>query len=237
MQAGDIFEATLVYCFLDMEDQKNVPLSGALSKALPSLKLLKEVLVPMFNPAAPELPVSDKVYLRGLYLQDVEFLHQLLSANREHLDNFLPWLNRLETVDHVRDFVKRARYKDIYEGRWVYGIVFDEVLVGMIDFNDGKINESEIAVGYWLSKDYQGKGIMTRSVQTCVDYLFGEESVNKILIKVALGNDKSMGIPNRLDFKWDGVDVGGGKLKGEKVDLVVYSLDRPTWEARQWASI
>ena len=220
-----------------MEEQKHPPLSEALNKAIPSMKLLKDALVPVFNPFTPELQVDKKIYLRGIYLDDVEYVHQLLVDNREHLDSFLPWLNRLETVEHVRDFVKRARYKNIYEGRWVYVICYEDVIVGMIDFNDGKAHKREIAIGDWLSKECVGKGIMTKAVETVVDYLFGEQSVKKILIKVALGNNKSMGIPARLNFKWEGVDVGGGSLKGEKVDLVIYSLDLPTWEERQWASI
>jgi len=220
-----------------MEEQKNAPLSEALNKAIPSIKLIREALVPVFNSHTPELNVNKQVYLRGLLMEDVDFLYELLSKNREHLDTFLPWLNRLESTEHVRDFVKRARYKNIYEGRGVCGICYEDILGGMIEFNDGREYEGEIAVGYWLSKDYEGKGIMTQSVATCVDDLFGEKSVNKILIKCALGNNRSMAIPVRLDFKWDGVHVQGGSLKGEKVDLVVYSLDRPTWEKRQWDSI
>lgn len=220
-----------------MEDQKNAPLSEALNKAIPSIKMIREALVPVFNPPTPELRVDKHTYLRGLYIEDVEYLFKLLSKNRKHLDTFLPWLNRMDTVEQVRDFVKRARYKNIYEGRWVYGISYNETLVGMIDYNDGRENEGEIAVGYWLSQDCEGKGIMTKSVETCVNDLFGDKDVKKILIKCALGNNRSMAIPTRLDFKWDGVHVQGGSLKGEKVDLVVYSHDLPTWEARQWASI
>lgn len=107
---------------MDMEDRKNAPRSDSFHKAIPSIRSIRDALMPVFNPITPELKVDNNTYLRGLYLEDVDFLYELLSKNREHLDSFLPWLNRLETPSQVKDFVKRARYKNVYEGRWVYGI-------------------------------------------------------------------------------------------------------------------
>ena len=50
------------------------------------------------------------------------------------------------------------------------------------------------SVGYWLSEEFQGKGIVLRSVEKLVDYCFTELLLNRIEIKCGTKNYKSQAI-------------------------------------------
>ena len=95
-------------------------------------------------------------------------------------------------------------------------------LVGFKDFDD---SNHKIEIGYWLSQYQQGNGIMTRSVDALLDYAFEQLNMNRVQIKVAVDNKKSNRIPQKLGFKFEGVERDGELLADNKyTDINVYSL-------------
>jgi ribosomal-protein-serine acetyltransferase len=70
----------------------------------------------------------------------------------------------------------------------------------------------------------QGKGIITLCVKKLVFYSFQKLKLNRIQIKVAVGNQKSAAIPQRLGFHFEGVERDGEKHNDRFFNLEVYSL-------------
>jgi ribosomal-protein-serine acetyltransferase len=54
------------------------------------------------------------------------------------------------------------------------------------------------SVGYWMSADYQGRGIMTDCCKALLNYGFGALGLNRIEIRARTDNVKSRAIPIRL---------------------------------------
>ena len=189
----------------------------------------KALARPFQHKLAPELEVDDNIVLKSLQTEDVDRLYKLVESNRNHLQVWLTWINQIQTLADTRNFVKQVKYKNIYAGRWIYGVWYKSDLVGLIDFNEGEKSLNQVSIGYWLAADMQGKGIITRSVKSCLDYVFENLKINRVLIKCASGNEKSQRVPNRLHFSWDGIEVDAGTLHGESVDLVVYSMLYRDW--------
>ena len=84
-------------------------------------------------------------------------------------------------------------------------------------------------MGYWLVEDMQGKGIMMKSCRALLKYAFGELGVNRVEVKCAVENDKSMQIPFRLKFNFEGIERQGEKLYEKFVDLKVFSMLKKEW--------
>ena len=189
----------------------------------------KALAKPFQHKLAPELEVDEDIILKSLQVEDVDRLYDLVETNREHLEVWLSWINQIRTLSDTRHFIKHVKYKNIYAGRWIYGIWYKSQLVGLIDFNEGEKSLNQVSIGYWLAADMQGKGIVTKSVYACLDYVFEYLKINRVLIKCATGNEKSQKIPNRLHFSWDGIEIDAGTLHGESVDLVVYSMLYRDW--------
>ena len=85
-----------------------------------------------------------------------------------------------------------------------------------------RINRS-VEIGYWLSADYQGRGIIARACRFLVNYAFTEMGLTRVVIRCAVGNHKSCAVPERLGFKKEGVLRQAEWLYDHFVDLVVYA--------------
>jgi ribosomal-protein-serine acetyltransferase len=85
-------------------------------------------------------------------------------------------------------------------------------------------------IGYWLDKDTQGKGIITRATTTLVTYAFQEYGLNKVEIHAAVGNKKSRAVPERLGFTQEGILRQTEWLNGRAHDMVVYGVLASEWK-------
>ena len=56
------------------------------------------------------------------------------------------------------------------DNHFVYGICFDNKLIGFV--NDCEIKDSTVEIGYVIIPDYQNKGFATEAVQCCIDELW-----------------------------------------------------------------
>ena len=105
---------------------------------------------------------------------------------------------------------------------FVLMILVDGKVAGMIDLHEIKINV-RAEVGYWLSREYEGLGIITRSVEYLTEYAFTELNLHKLTILVQTENDKSSAVPKRLNFIKEGVLVEHEMSNGKFVSLDLYS--------------
>ena len=180
----------------------------------------------------PRIQADEDLVLRAVTPSDDEQLYVMIESNRWHLEPWLSWIEDIHTLQDTRKFLKSVSYKSIYAGGWVFGIEFQGQLVGLMDLNEGNHHDRFIALGYWLDADAEGQGLITKTVISCMNYLFEEQNVRKVLIKCATNNVRSEAIPKRLGFTWDGISYNAGMVQEQSVDLVKYSMTKTDWT--QW---
>jgi ribosomal-protein-serine acetyltransferase len=129
------------------------------------------------------------------------------------------------------EFVKRALH-DVATGEaYEAGIWYQERLVGSIGLHARDSIFRKMEMGYWISEELQGKGIVTRSSLTMMGFAFDELKLNRVEIHVAVGNDRSSAIPERLGFTREGtLRKMGWHAAGEHADLVVYGMLAEEWK-------
>lgn len=169
------------------------------------------------------IPVREGLELRLRTQSDTEAFFEVIDRNRIYLRKWLPWLDESATVHDVREYItselKLFQKKEGLDlGIWHHG-----QWVGGIGFHGWGGKSRETTIGYWLSEDAQGNGIMTDSVRALVAYGFKTMNLNRIAIRCATGNAKSRAIPIRLGFKREGILRQAEWLHDHFVDLVIYS--------------
>ncbi|OKL54765.1 hypothetical protein BSZ39_02460 [Bowdeniella nasicola] len=85
-------------------------------------------------------------------------------------------------------------------------------------------------IGYWISRDYAGRGYMPRAVALTCDYLFDELGINRIEINVRPENHPSLRVVEKLGFPEEGIARGLLYIDGEFRDhrrFAMLSPDRP----------
>lgn len=167
--------------------------------------------------------VADDIQLIPLCLDDIPDVFRAIDGEREYMREWLPFVDSTLREEDTARAVEQMTRSDAEQ----FTIRRMGILIGLAGFKDyDKVNR-KIEIGYWLSQYHQGKGIMTRSVKELLAYAFGRLDVNRVQIKVAVGNRKSNRIPQKLGFSLEGVERDGELLVDNKfTDLNVYSLLR-----------
>ncbi|WP_203334799.1 GNAT family N-acetyltransferase [Planococcus beigongshangi] len=174
--------------------------------------------------------IDEELSLKLVEVRDSERIFELTDTSRDYLKEWLPWLDYTKTVEDSRDFIRMSRknYADNKTLNTV--IVYQDEIVGMAGFNElGWVNKTA-KIGYWLGQEYQGNGIMTRVAEALTDISFGHFGMNRTEIRVATGNVKSRGIPERLGYTEEGTLRQVEWLYDHYVDHVVYGMLASEWK-------
>ena len=167
---------------------------------------------------------GDGIELQLFRVEHAPVIYELIDRNREHLRRWLPWVDGVTEPTDTLDFVKGSIA--LYEKGLGphYAIHYYGVLVGLIGIQPINWPDKKGEIGYWLSKEYCGKGIMTWCTGELVRIGFEELGLNKIKINCASGNKSSEAIPLRLGLVYEGTLRSEQYLNGEFVDLLAYSI-------------
>lgn len=164
---------------------------------------------------------ADLVLLTERHAEEV---FALVDRNRVHLRQWMPWVSPDYSLEHARGFLKRSIERFAKDGFFQAGIRVERKLAGVIGFHEPNEQNNHISIGYWLSHDMQGRGLMTRACRAMVDFAIKERGMNRVEIRCAPGNERSRAVPKRLGFKEEGVVRQDQLLYGRYEDSVVYGM-------------
>jgi ribosomal-protein-serine acetyltransferase len=175
--------------------------------------------------------IDEGVELRILEERHAEALHAAAERNRASLREWLFWADLDQTVDDTRAFIRAgleqyANNEGFHAGIWVDGRLAGGIGVHKIDWRN-----RQTSIGYWLDASCRGRGIVTRACRVLISHLFDELGLNRLEIRCAVGNTKSLAIPERLGFTREGVIRQGEWVGDRPMDLAVYGLLRSEWRA------
>jgi ribosomal-protein-serine acetyltransferase len=174
--------------------------------------------------------IDDKVSLELTAAKHADALHEAVDKNREHLSDFLPWVANMKSLADFDLYIKNCEslYQQKKEVSFV--IMLQEVAVGRIGLHHLNLENKNASIGYWLTKDAEGKGIITRACKKLISYGFEELGLHRIEIKAAINNVKSQAIPEKLNFKKEGIIREAEFVNGTFLDLILYSVLKDEWK-------
>ncbi len=170
------------------------------------------------------LKVDVELELRQLKATDSIDIFNIIDGQREYLGKWLPFVEFTKKVSDTKSFVDSivSAVDDKFE--YVFTIRKQDQFIGLIGFKDTDRLNRKTEIGYWISKNYQGQGIVSRSVAKLCHFAFEELAMNRIQIKCAVENTASIKIPERLGFQFEGIERDGELLtENSYTDLKVYS--------------
>lgn len=177
--------------------------------------------------------IDANLTLRLLQSDDATQLFTLVDQNREYLREWLPWLDHNNNVEASEAFIATTQ-NQFQSGKGFSGGVFlNDILVGMCGYHPiNNVNQS-VTIGYWLSENSQGSGIITRCADFLIQYAFNDLKLNKVLIPVAESNPRSRSVCERLQLTNEGIERDAEFLYGRYVDHVMYSILESEWKSRK----
>jgi len=176
------------------------------------------------------IPIDDELRLGLLEERHAGPLFELVDANRAHLRQWLPWLDRNTTPEHTRAFIKATLEQHATGNGVTCGIFRRGELAGVIGLHYIDWANRRTSIGYWVAEAQQGQGLVTRACASLLDYVFSELGLTRAEIACATENARSCAIPERLGFTKEGVLRQREWLYDHFVDHVVYGLLASEWK-------
>jgi ribosomal-protein-serine acetyltransferase len=175
--------------------------------------------------------IDENIALRPLNVNDSEEFFHLTINSKDYLKEWLGWLDYTNEVEDTREFIQATLKGVIETGGYPKSaaILYKGRIAGTIGFNEiNKLHKIGV-MGYWLGKDFQGNGIMTKACEAFIEYGINELNLNRIEIRVAEENRKSRAIPERLGFTEEGKIRQAEWLYDHYVDHIIYGLLAEEW--------
>ena len=173
--------------------------------------------------------IDEQTELKLLEPRHAPELFELIHRNREHLREWLPFPDQTHSVEDSRRFIE-GRLKALAQGKGLaLGIWHQGRLAGVLSLRlhpFGRRGE----IGYWLGKEFQGKGLITKACRALIGYAFEELRLHRVEIHCASRNRRSRAVPERLGFREEAVLREACWTAQGLDDLVIYGL-----LAREWA--
>lgn len=171
---------------------------------------------------------TERLVLRGVQLSDVESYQRNFADYEvvQHLAAGVPWPY---PEDGVLNFLNAVIFPKQGKDRWLWVILekgkLDEV-IGAVDLWREGIPEHR---GFWLGKNYWGKGYMTEAVNVVMDYAFGELGFEVLVFSNAAGNVRSRRIKEKTGARYIGNRPTQFK-NPEYTESETWELTRENWE-------
>lgn len=176
------------------------------------------------------LQVDEDMLLRPLEVVDAEPLFNLVKKNERFLQQWLPWAYNYQ-LKTAEEFIARAQHLLDEQTALHLGIFQKEQIIGCIDLHEMDHELKCCKVGYWLSQNENGKGIMNRSLKKLMRYVFTDVKFNKIELHYNVHNTASAKVAASCGFKIEGVLRDSMLHHGAYADKVITGILRKEFTA------
>lgn len=131
------------------------------------------------------------------------------------------------TKNVLSDWVFKSKSKDYYH--WLIEFVGEAIgSVGAVGID---LPNESCEIGYCLSKQYWGQGIMTEAVTEIIYYLFSEVGFHRITSKHDVLNPASGMVMKKCGMVFEGISREASKRKdGSFGDFANYAILKSDWE-------
>lgn len=180
-----------------------------------------------------KVEVDGPIFLVAKSSENYDDFAVVAAKNRDHLYDWLPWAKNTPDESSVEHYTTAPEKKQQNESvDW--NIYNKDNLVGAVGLMARNKDPYVLEVGYWLAKDSEGQGIISKCVNAIVDLAFNETEATAIEIGCDKTNDKSAAVAKRCGFKLHHeakreFPIGKGRLETD--DGLYFWFTREDWEA------
>ncbi len=172
------------------------------------------------------ITIEEHLHLELVEPRHADELFAIADANREHIKTWMPWILNMHSVEFIKGFIAGSVERYNSKTEYAFVITLNQVIIGRIGLykidNMNKIAE----IGYWIAKDFESQGIVTKATNALLKYSFETLQFNRIEIRCGYNNTKSQKIPERLNFSYEGLLSQAELLHGQFQDLKLYAMLR-----------
>lgn len=166
-----------------------------------------------------------KCALRKWRPSDAKDLAAALN-NKRILENLRDGLPYPYTERDAAEYITAMQSAD-EDCTFAYAITIDDRAVGSIGaFRKDNIHRQTAEMGYYLSEEYWGRGIMTEAIHQLCDILFQTTDILRIYAEPFAYNTASRRALEKAGFQFEGLMKNHAVKNGKVLDMTLYGLTR-----------
>lgn len=175
------------------------------------------------------IKVNDEIELSSVSEEDSKEIFKIIDSQRAYLREWMAWVDSTVREDDIKKFYQFCETQQKENKGFHYVIKYKNIVIGQIGIRSINHQNKSTSIGYWLSQEYQGKGIMLASCRAIINHCFLKLDIHRIEIRCAVNNIKSNKIPVALFCIKEGVLRESELLNGKFIDFNVYSILKNEW--------
>ncbi len=171
---------------------------------------------------------TERLVLRPWRIEDLDDFHEYARVDGVgQMAGWLPHENKETSLNILNSFI---------EGKKTFALEHNGKVIGSLGiekYKEAHAPEYDALqgreIGYVLSKDYWGQGLMPEAVQEVIRYLFEEEQLDVIFCGFFKRNNQSSRVQEKCGFSFY-KEVMHTTRYGTEEDTNMNILTRETWE-------
>lgn len=166
--------------------------------------------------------------IRLIEKKDAESFFAVIDRNYDRICTYLPQTadrnQHLQgTLEYIEERMKLAKERTFF----AYVIVHESAgqILGAIFLKEFNWVIPKCELGYFVDKDYEGRGVMSLAMKQIIRHCFEEMKLNKLLIRVADENISSIRLAEKTGFIREGtIRMDFKTMSGQLLDIHYYGL-------------
>jgi ribosomal-protein-alanine N-acetyltransferase len=184
----------------------------------------------------PPILTSDRLLLRMAVIEDIPYILEYFTENKEYLTPFYPrWDENFFTSDYWQYQVETSFWEffNNYSLKlFIYRKHQPRQILGTANFINFVYSAAQFCnLGYSLAQSAQGYGYMTEALSISTEYVFQELNLHRIMANYMPHNRPSGNVLKRLGFVVEGYARDYLMINGKWEDHIFTSLTNPHWRS------
>ena len=181
--------------------------------------------------AKPEFPIltTERLLLRQLVKSDAPALAALLH-DEEVSRTLLGNLERV-TLKDEQNYI-RAMRKQFGKRQLVDWLICDKATgapMGHIGLQPIDRTHNNASAGFFLGREFWGRGCMTEAFSAVLDYAFGTLGLNRVSAGHFEGNIASGRVQQKCGLQYEGTQRQAFRKNGQYIDEMMYAITKEDW--------
>jgi ribosomal-protein-serine acetyltransferase len=178
------------------------------------------------------ISVDDAISLEKVRHGHATDIFRLVSHNRAHLEEWMPWVKATKSALDTEKFITDAVAGELRGSEIHYAIRYVDRIVGLIGFPKIDAAHHSAWLGFWLEAASQGKGIVTSGIRQLIVEGSSREGLVEFFGACGGGNRRSKAVFKRLGFRIVSTQKSGEWLNGAWIEHEVYKIDIDSFETK-----
>ncbi|MGE7950381.1 GNAT family N-acetyltransferase [Lysinibacillus xylanilyticus] len=174
----------------------------------------------VFKQTIPVLKTA-RLTLRPISLNDLEAMFNYASS--ENVARFVTWEPH-KSFDDTKEFIELILNGYKQGKHLLWGIEYEQKLIGTIDFVSINDLHKFAEIGYVLSEEYWNQGITTEAAKKLIDYGFNELKLARIQARCFEENIGSQKVMEKSGMLYEGLLRKSMFVKGNHQNVKMYAI-------------